>query len=129
MPSNLLKRTEQVVIALLLAAAFTAIVGYWWLRAWHQRDLVEFDRAPSLDAKFQVDINHATWPELMQLPGIGETTARSIVKARDENGPFRSLADVEARVNGIGPRMIETMAPFLVALQGEIPEREEPTKP
>ena len=128
MPSNLLKRTEQVVIALLLAAAFTAIVGYWSLRAWHHRDLVEFDRAPSLEATFQVDINRATLPELMQLPGIGETTAQSIVKARDENGPFQSLADVEARVNGIGPRMIEIMAPFLLTLQGEIPEREEPKK-
>ncbi len=122
MPPQLLKRTEQVVVALLLAAAFLAIIGYWSLRAWHHRDLVEFDQAPPLEAAFLIDINRATWPELMQLPGIGETTAKSIVTSRQAGGPFRSLAEVQNRVNGIGPRMIETMTPFLLPLPNESPE-------
>jgi competence ComEA-like helix-hairpin-helix protein len=44
-----------------------------------------------------VDINHASKGELMTLPGIGEKTALSIIKAR----PFQSTEDLR-RIKGIG---------------------------
>ena len=57
---------------------------------------------------YRVDVNAADWPEWMQLPGIGETRARDIVRYRAEHGPFRTLDDLIA-VPGIGPK---TLAKF-----------------
>lgn len=42
----------------------------------------------------QIDINSATIEELELIPGIGEETAREIVKYRETNGMFTSLDDV-----------------------------------
>jgi len=61
---------------------------------------------------YQVDINDAGWVEWMQLPGIGETTARNIVADRDSKGPFTSIDDV-MRVKGIGPATFKAIQPYL----------------
>ena len=112
-----LKRSEQTVLALLLLAALAAITGYWGLRFWHQRDLIEFETSPPLEATFLVDINHADWPELMQLPGIGKTTARSIIETIETGGPFLNLEDLKNRVHGVGPRMTDAITPFVLLPQ------------
>jgi len=129
MRSNLLKQSEQVVVGLLLISALATIAGYWGLRAWHRHDLIEFDQAVPLEATFRIDINQANWPELMQLPGIGETTARSIVQTRKASGPFKSVADLQARVHGVGPRMTEQIGPFLLPLHAPASTRSEQLKP
>jgi competence protein ComEA len=49
----------------------------------------------------RIDLNTASMTELMTLPGIGETRARSIVIDRERNGPFRSVDEV-TRISGIG---------------------------
>jgi competence protein ComEA len=116
MPHAFLKRSEQVVIALLLAAALGSIVGYWGIRAWNQNNFIEFDAAPPMDATFLIDINRADWPELTQLPGIGKTTAQSIVKIRQADGPFINLQDLEHRVRGVGPRTIAEITPFVLPM-------------
>lgn len=50
----------------------------------------------------RVDINTATVDELDTLPGIGPTTAQSIVDYRLQNGPFQVIQDIQ-NVPGIGP--------------------------
>ena len=50
----------------------------------------------------RININTATADELDSLPGIGPTTAQSIVDYRVENGPFQSIEEI-MRVPGIGP--------------------------
>ncbi len=61
---------------------------------------------------FQVDINTAGWVEWMQLPDIGEVTARTIIADRESRGPFTSIDDV-SRVRGIGPATMKKIRPFL----------------
>ncbi len=63
-------------------------------------------------AQFQVDVNSAGWPELSQLPGIGEALARRIVESREQQGPFADHQELR-RVRGIGPRTLERISPFL----------------
>ena len=55
------------------------------------------------------------WPELSQLPGIGETLARRIVESRVDDGPFVDHSDL-TRVRGIGPRTLARIAPYLLPM-------------
>ncbi|MBI2826885.1 MAG: helix-hairpin-helix domain-containing protein [Planctomycetia bacterium] len=67
---------------------------------------------PERTARFEVDINEADWPELAQLPGVGETLARRIVESRQTDGPFADHEELR-RIRGIGPRTLERIKPFL----------------
>ena len=59
-----------------------------------------------------VDVNTAPVPVLEALPGIGPALAGRIVEAR-ARVPFRSLADVDRRVKGIGPVKAAGLRPYL----------------
>jgi len=50
----------------------------------------------------RVNINTATVDELDALPGIGPTTAQSIVDYRLQHGPFQVIQEIQ-NVPGIGP--------------------------
>jgi competence protein ComEA len=55
-----------------------------------------------------VNINRASVTELDALPGVGPSTAQSIVDYRSANGPFGSPEDL-LNVKGIGPAKFEAM--------------------
>lgn len=55
-----------------------------------------------------VNINMATAEELDALPGIGPSTAQSIIEDREANGPFSSPEDL-MRVSGIGEKKYEKL--------------------
>ena len=57
-----------------------------------------------------VDLNRCDWPELCLLPGVSETLARRIIQVRNQRGPFRSLADLDA-VPGIGSKTARQLLP------------------
>jgi competence protein ComEA len=103
---------DQAAVAGFTLLALVALAGYWLSHGGASGRLVEIDRAPRQSARFTVDINRADWPELAQIPGVGETLARRIVAAREEQGPFADHEDLR-RVRGIGPRTLDRMKPFL----------------
>ena len=111
-PLWLLRRADQAAVGLLVLACLGAMAGWWISQGGLEGRLVEVERAQRNAAHFEVDINQADWPELTQLPAIGETLARRIVQSRRQNGPFRDLDDLR-RVRGIGPKTLETMRPYL----------------
>ncbi len=55
-----------------------------------------------------IDVNTATVGELEVLPGVGPTTAASIIDHRERNGPFASLDEL-LEVSGIGPAKLEAL--------------------
>jgi protein Tex len=65
-----------------------------------------------------VDLNTASWTLLRYVAGISERTAQSIVTFRNENGRFRSRAQLH-KVPGIGPKTFEQAAGFLRIREGE----------
>ena len=64
--------------------------------------------APLTVLAASVNINTATAEQLEVLPGIGPSKAEAIVKDRETNGPFSSVADL-ARVSGIGDKTVENL--------------------
>ena len=117
-PQPWLRFADQAAVAGLVLLALAGMATYWVVQGGLTGELIEIDRAGPLVAQFQVDINAATWPELAQVPEIGETLARRIVEARQNGGRFVDHADL-MRVNGIGPRTLERMTPFLLPMAGQ----------
>lgn len=60
-----------------------------------------------------IDLNTATHQELESLPGIGPTLAAAIIDFRSNNGPITRVDQLLA-VDGLGPKKIEAIRPFLV---------------
>lgn len=116
MPAWLLRRTDQGAVAVLVLFGFLGVIGWWLAQGGLQGRLVEFDQAERQQARYLVDVNTAEWPELAQLPGIGETLARRIVETRQSGGPFRDFEDLRGRVRGIGPTTLERIRPYLVPI-------------
>jgi DNA uptake protein ComE-like DNA-binding protein len=100
-------------VAGLVAFALLAMAGYL-VRQWRTAGgVIDVDHASPLTAEYRVDINSADWPELSQLPEIGETLARRIIEARATGGPFQSNDDMQRRVPGLGPKTLERIRPYL----------------
>ena len=60
----------------------------------------------------RIRLNSAPAAVLESLPGVGPSTAKKIVDARNAS-PFTSLNDV-LRVPGIGPKKLEKMRPYII---------------
>ena len=68
--------------------------------------------APFAESRL-VDINRASIPELMTLPGIGRTRAAEVVLYRVRRGRFASVEGL-LEVDGIGPLTLAEMRGYLV---------------
>ena len=66
----------------------------------------ETEQASTTSPSFPINLNTATFEELLALPGIGDVRARSIIDYRSTHGPFQSIEDIQA-VEGIGPGIFE----------------------
>jgi uncharacterized protein len=67
-----------------------------------------------------VDLNTASWALLRYISGINERTAKKIVEFRNDNGRFRSRAQLTV-VPGVGPKTFEQAAGFLRIRGGDNP--------
>lgn len=59
-----------------------------------------------------ININTATKDMFINLPGIGESKANSIIKYRDKNGNFNSIEEIK-NVSGIGDSLFEKIKNYL----------------
>jgi competence protein ComEA len=110
----LLRRADQAAVASLVAFAIVGMTAYWFVHGGHRGELIEIDRAEPLTARFLVDINSADWPELAELPDIGEILARRIVESRAAAGGRFADHDDLLRVPGIGPLTLAKLRPYLL---------------
>lgn len=117
-PHWLLRRTDQAALAGIVALSLAAMIGWWVAQGGLTGRLIDIDDAPPLVAAFQVNINEADWPELAQLPGIGETLAKRIVASRQAEGEFRHVDDLQ-RVRGIGRVTLDRLRPYLLPMPDE----------
>lgn len=108
----LLRRADQAAVAGLACAALAALAAYWLAQGGATGRLIEIDREPRRQVEFLVDVNRAEWPELAQLPEIGESLAKRIVETRRQQGPYLDHEDLR-RVRGIGPKTLQRIRPYL----------------
>jgi competence protein ComEA len=118
--SLVLRRADQAVVAVIVAASLVAVAAYWYMRGGMRGELIEIEAdvpetpgAP-LKAAYTVDLNTADWPEFEPLPNVGERLARRIVESRETDGPFESVDDL-GRIRGVGEKTIERLRPYLRA--------------
>lgn len=63
-------------------------------------------------AGVRLDLNRASYPELMLLPGLGPGRAAEVVLSRLRHGPFSSPESL-LRVPGIGRDTVDRLAPHI----------------
>lgn len=61
----------------------------------------------SLTDEGKININQATIAELVDLPGIGDVKAASIIEFREKYGPFENITEL-SYVPGIGNELLES---------------------
>lgn len=113
----LIRSRERRTVSVLTAGVLALLAAGWW-RHRGEEGTIDIDRAAPLTAQFLVNVNQADWPELMQLPGVGRTLAERLVAEREERGEFRSVEEL-TRVEGIGPRTLDRMRPYLLPIADE----------
>jgi hypothetical protein len=60
-------------------------------------------------ALVKVDVNSATVPQLMEVPGMSHNLANAIVN----NRPYKDAADMSVRIPNLDPRLVKAYAPYL----------------
>ncbi len=93
----------------------------------YQHDMPQARLSQALDGVVEdcvnavgVDVNTASAPLLTRVAGLNGTTARNIVKYREENGPFTTRRQI-LKVPKLGPKAFEQCAGFL-----RVPESQSP---
>ncbi|MGA8142592.1 MAG: helix-hairpin-helix domain-containing protein [Candidatus Acidiferrales bacterium] len=59
-----------------------------------------------------IDLNTATITQLEKLPGVGPSTAKSIIEFRNRSGPFQRVEDLLA-IRGISKARLEKLRPYV----------------
>lgn len=71
-----------------------------------------------------VNLNAATQAELDTLKGVGPVKAKAIVDYRTQNGPFKSVDDLE-KVSGFGKKTVDKLRSDLTVNGGAAPAKAE----
>jgi competence protein ComEA len=103
-------RSAQLSLAFLLGAG-TALLLVYTLNSshWTTQPAV---REQGVAVGYRVDLNRADHAELLQLPGVGEPTAKRIEDYRHVHGPFQSVDDL-SNVNRMGPAALRRLRPWV----------------
>ena len=86
------------------ALLFVAGVGLFGLGVIGWQKMFPPARAPFV--QLSVNVNTATEPELVALPGIGPVLAKRIAQHRQRHGRFLTLSDL-IRVKGVTPKVLD----------------------
>lgn len=109
-------RSERRALAIVLGAVCVYLIFAAVSRSCVRRS-VELDRPDERFGDLQLDLNHASWADLLQLPGVGPALAERILEYRDSNGPFERVEEL-GQVEGIGPKLQERVRPFVSVEDG-----------
>jgi len=81
---------------------------HWWLP---ETEIVSTLTPADIETK--IDINEASWYELLLLPGVGEVKAKAIIACREKHGRFKNLDELR-QIDGIGEKIIKSLKEYVV---------------
>ncbi|MGM9987680.1 MAG: helix-hairpin-helix domain-containing protein [Bacillaceae bacterium] len=61
----------------------------------------------------KINVNKADSNELQTIPGIGPSKAGEIIAYREQNGPFKTVEDLQ-NVSGIGEKTVEKLKQYVI---------------
>ncbi len=109
-------RTEQKVIKCLLFAGLliSIILGGFVIDKGNPGDAAEYEELKDLDKGGDegLNLNTASKEQLMELYGIGEQYAQSIIETREKMGGFKGIDDL-LYADGIGAKKLEKIRPYV----------------
>ena len=79
---------------------------------------VKTTAATKARASFPIDINLVTYDELLQISGVGEHTAKSIIELRSSKGKITDMEQL-LEIDGIGEGKLEMLCGYLFVAQGD----------
>lgn len=109
---NSARQNEYSPISGWLLVAIGLMIGGLFLQAF-SRKLYHHPPERTGAVRLAVDVNRASVEELQILPRIGPALARRIAEYVGAHGPVYNLQQLQ-EVRGLGPRMVEELAPYLV---------------
>ncbi|MBL7071644.1 MAG: helix-hairpin-helix domain-containing protein [Candidatus Omnitrophica bacterium] len=114
-----LTKQEKYIVIFLIAGAVCG-ASYSYYKKSHPPIDISFKKVLQQDASLQreldllleeaksININQASFEEMMMLNGVGPALAHRIIEYRRQNGPFRSKEDI-LNIPGIGPKKFEAV--------------------
>lgn len=117
---------EQASMAVILFLCAIGMAFYFWHRGIVENGLIDIDRAEHVEIEYLVDINHAPWPALANLPGIGPKLAEEIVRFRERSGPIKQIEDIK-EIRGIGDSKLDAIRDFIAPISPTVVAEAETT--
>jgi competence protein ComEA len=105
----------ELNLAQLLGDGQQVVIGTRTDPAGEVRDQPGSGRGSGAAARGGLDLNHASQPQLEELPGVGPVTAQAILAWRQQHGRFSRIEELQ-EVDGIGPKTYAEIAPHVRVL-------------
>ena len=80
------------------------------------REIRDMDAAARLNFFMPVDINSATVDDLTLIPAIGQKTAESIARYRQEHRGIRDVQELQT-IPGLGEKKLKSLTPYIAVLE------------
>ena len=107
------KQERVVLFSFVLIILFGSTLQYAFKKFPLLKDIVNLIDSDKIYSK--VDINTASFEELVNIPYIGEYTAANIIQYRRDRGPFETIEQIK-NVKGIRDKNYSKFRPYLKEL-------------
>ncbi len=109
MKLNLSRELKYLLLFLSLSFSIYLFVSFTGVEKFKYRLISERSKREEV---FPLDLNSASYEQLIQLPGIGPNYAQRIIEYRYNNKGFKSIEELK-QIKGIGDKKFDKLKPYI----------------